>query len=351
MATVQLSNIIDPIVFQDIQSENDPTLTAFYRSGVIVAGDLFNQLANASGRTAELPFWRDLDHKAEPNYSSDQATRATPKNIVQDEMSTRKAHMNQGWSAMDLAVELQMGQNAMRRIRSRTDAYWTYAWQNRLVACSLGVLNANLAGNFAAQSPGVAGDMVIDVSVNTLAAVTPAALFSRGAFVNAVFTMGDRGEEINAMAVHSVVMKTMVEQDDIVYILDADGRTRIPTYMGRVVIVDDSCPVIFANGADDTEGYKYISILYGRAMFAYGVGSPNVPVEVWRDPQTGDGGGEEQLWLRKTWLIHPFGHTNNNAVASGNSGSQTLADLRDGTNWTRVLTRKNVPMVFLVTNG
>ena len=86
-------------------------------------------------------------------------------------------------------------------------------------------------------------------------------------------------------------------------------------------------------------------------MFAYGEGTPTVPTEVWRNPQTGHGGGEEQLWLRKTWMIHPFGHTNNNAVATGASGNQTLADLRNQSNWTRVLARKNVPMAFLVTNG
>ena len=351
MATTQLSNVIDVTVFRDMLAENDPTKTALYRSGIIAAGSLFNDLANSAGRKAELPFWRDLDHKLEPNYSDDSNTRAVPQNIVQDVMETRKAHMNQGWSVMDLTVELQSGQNAMRRIRNRVDAYWTYAWQNRLVAMSLGILNSNIAGNFAAQSPGTAGDMIIDVSTNTLAGVTAANLFSRGAFQNAVFTMGDRSEEISAMVVHSAVMKTMADQDDIDYIVDANGRTRIPIYQGRVVVVDDSCPVIFANGVDATEGFKYVSMLYGRSMFAYGMGSPNVPVEIWRDPQTGNGGGEEQLWTRKTQLLHPFGYTNNNLSATGNAGSQTLSDLRNATNWTRILTRKNVPMSFLVTNG
>lgn len=347
MATVQLSDIIDVIVFQDIDSENDPTKTAFYRSGVIAQTDLFNSLASAAGRTAELPFWRDLDHTGEPNYSSDQTSRAVPENVQQDVQITRKAHVNNGWSAMDLAVELGFGKNAMQHIRDRTAQYWTLYWQQRLIACALGVLNANVAGNFAAQSPGIAGDMVIDVAIEDGDAATAPNLFSRSAFVNAIFTMGDRGEEIRAICVHSVVMKEMVNQDQIDYVLDADGRTLIPTYMGRTVITDDSCPVI----AGGTSGFKYVSILFGRAMFAYGTGSPPVPVEVWRDPQVGDGGGEEQLWQRKTWLIHPFGHTNNNAVATGNSGQQTLADLRDESNWTRVLNRKNVPMSYLVTNG
>ena len=347
MATIQLSDIIDVTVFEDLQSENDPKLTALYQSGVIASGEMFDALASAAGRSAELPFWRDLDHTSEPNYSSDQATSATPDKVQQDEMKTRKVHVNNGWSAMDLAVELQTGTNAMQHIRDRTAAYWTYYWQDRLVACALGILNANVNGNFATQSPGTAGDMVIDVAIEDGNNAAAANLFSRSAFVNAVFTMGDRGEDIRAICVHSVVMKKMVDQDDIAYILDSAGTTRIPTYMGRTVIVDDSCPTV----AGTTSGFKYVSILFGRAMFAYGEGSPNVPVEVWRDPQTGHGGGEEQLWLRKTWLLHPFGHTNNNAVATGNSGNQTLADLRNQSNWTRVLARKNVPMAFLVTNG
>lgn len=347
MATLQLSDIIDVIVFDDIESENDPTKTAFYTSGVIVQSDLFNTLANASGRTAELPFWRDIDHSVEPNYSSDQPDRAVPQSIVQDVQETRKCHVNNGWSTMDLTVELAFGQNAMQRIRDRVSMYWTYYWQKRLISTALGILNANVNGNFATQSPGDAGDMVIDVAIEDGDAAGPAELFSQSAFINAVFTMGDRAEEFNVIVVHSVVMKTMVTQEQIEYIIDADGRTRIPLYMGRRVVVDDSSPVI----PGLTTGFKYISILFGSAMFAYGEGQPQVPTEVWRDPQTGDGGGEEQLWTRRTWLIHPFGHTNNAAVATGNAGQQTLADLRDESNWTRVLDRRNVPLAYLVTNG
>ena len=141
MSTVQLSDIIDVTVFEDLVSENDPKLTALYQSGVIASSDLFNSLASAAGRSAELPFWRDLDHSSEPNYSSDQAVDATPDNVQQDVQKTRKVHVNNGWSAMDLAVELQTGTNAMQHIRDRTAAYWTYYWQDRLVACALGILS------------------------------------------------------------------------------------------------------------------------------------------------------------------------------------------------------------------
>lgn len=351
MATVQLADIINVTVFRDLAPENDPTLLALFQSGVIVQSPLLDALASADGKNSELPFWRDIDMTTEPNYSSDQPVDAVPQKVVQDEMRARKAFLNNGWSAMDLATELSFGQDPMRRIRDRTDTYWNRHFQSRLVSTALGVLNSNVTGIFATQSPGVAGDMIINVSQADSTTATAPNLFSQNTFIEGAFTMGDRAEEIRAIAVHSVVLKTMVKQQQIEYLVQADGKTKIPFYMGRIVIVDDSCPKFLATPGDPAKGFKYVSILFGGAAFGYGEGSPAVPVEIVRDARTGHGGGEEQLWTRKTWLIHPFGYNNENAVATGNAGSQKLADLATGTNWRRMLTRKNVPLAFLITNG
>lgn len=336
MATVQLADIIDVTVFRDLPAVNSPEKTAFFESGVITRNGLLDEIANAAGKTAELPFWKDLDGSVEVNYSNDNpADIATPQKVVQGEQIARKAFVNQGWSATDLASELAMGPRAMEHIRSRTDAYFTRQWQRRLIATCNGVLADNVAAN--------SSDMVVKVAAEATGSVTASTLFNRDAFTEAAFTMGDAKDGLRAMAVHSAILKQMVKNDDIVYIPDSMGALTIPTYMGLRVIVDDGMPV----RAGTTSGFVYTSVLFGEGAFGYGVGSPIVPVEVEREAAQGEGGGLETLWVRNTWLLHPFGYQQTGTPAGV---SFTNAELAAATSWSRVIERKNVPIAFLQTN-
>ena len=342
MATVQLSDIIDVTVFNDLAPENDPIFTRFVESGVIIKSPFFDNLANAPGRQAELPYWLDLatveSGGSEPNYSSDAPALAVPEKVSQVRQRTQKAFVNNGWSSMDLARELAMGADALRHIRNRVDAYWTKQWQSRVVANTIGVFNENETND--------SGDMINDIAENSIAAQGPTTRFSRQAFVDAAFTLGDHYADLAAILCHSTVYQTMVEQDDIDFIRDAEGRLVIPQYLGHDVIVDDGAP----NVPGTTDGIKHITTLYGAAAFAFGEGTPTVPTEVIRVPQAGDGGGEEQLWSRKTWLLHPLGHDNLNATTTGNASQQNNADVQLAVNWDRLFQRKNVPIAFLMTN-
>ena len=336
MATVQLSDIIDVKVFQDLPSVNSPEKTAFFESGVVTRNSLLDGIATAAGKTAELPFWKDIDATVAPNLSTDNpATLATPDKIVQGEQIARKAFLNKGLSAADLASELAMGSRAMDQIRARVDAYWLRQWQRRLIASCNGILADNVANN--------SGDMVINVAVEATASQTATTKFNRDTFTDAVYTMGDAADALRAIAVHSAVMKQMVKNDDIVYVPDSQGRLTIPTYMGLRVIVDDGLPVV----AGTTSGFKYTSVIFGEGAFGYGDGAPVVPVEVQREANQGNGAGVETLWTRKTWILHPFGYQNTGTPASV---SFSLAELAADAAWSRVVDRKNVPISFLVTN-
>jgi len=336
MATVQLSDIIDVKVFQDLPSVNSPEKTAFFESGVVTRNSLLDGIAAAAGKTAELPFWKDIDATVAPNLSTDNpATLATPDKIVQGEQIARKAFLNKGLSAADLASELAMGSRAMDQIRARVDAYWLRQWQRRLIASCNGILADNVANN--------SGDMVINVAAEATASQTATTKFNRDTFTDAVYTMGDAADALRAIAVHSAVMKQMVKNDDIVYVQDSQGRLTIPTYMGLRVIVDDGLPVV----AGTTSGFKYTSVIFGEGAFGYGDGAPVVPVEVQREANQGNGAGVETLWTRKTWILHPFGYQNTGTPASV---SFSLAELAADAAWSRVVERKNVPISFLVTN-
>lgn len=343
----RLANIIDVTVFQDLPPEDLPEKTALFQSGVVTRNSLLDQLANAPGKTAELPYWKDLDPTAEPNYSNDNpADTATPLQIEQDEMIARKAFLNQGWTESDLAAELAMGGNAMRRIRARIDTYWMRRWQRRLVNTAVGLMLNNVASD--------GGDMVHDISIQDGNNAGAGNLFSRAAMVAAAFTMGDQFDGIGTIVVHSVIAQRMIDNDDIIYIPDSQGNLTIPTFLGKRVVIDDGAPVI----AGTTSGFRYVSMLFGQAAFGYGEGAPEVPVEVDRKAEGGNGGGVETLWSRKTWLIHPLGHRFTSNTVTGPAApknpagiSPTDADLRLAANWERTYNRKNIPLAFLVTNG
>lgn len=336
MATTRLSDIIDVTIFRDLPQVEGPEKTAFFESGIVTRNGLLDELANAPGKIIELPYWNDLDGSVEVNYSDDNpANTATPQKIAQGEQIARKAFVNQGWQAADLASELAMGGTAMEAVRARTDRYFMRQWQRRLTASSNGILADNVAND--------SGDMVVDVAAESIAAQTADTKFNRDVFTEAVYTMGDMATELSAISVHSAVMQQMVKNDDIVYIPDSQGQLTIPTYMGLRVIVDDGMTVT----AGSTDGFKYTSVLFGSGMFGYGVGSPETPVEIEREAAQGNGGGIETLWLRNTWLLHPFGFQ---ATGTPAGESFTQAELAAATSFDRVLDRKLIPMSFLVTN-
>lgn len=337
MATVQLSDIFDASIYNALPAVNGVEKTALYESGAIVGSELLNSLAASDAKTVELPFWKDLAESDEPNLSNDVPTDiATPKNVAQGEQSARKAFLNQGWSTTDLATELAVSAEPMTHIKARTGRYWMRQAQRRLIACANGILADSVANH--------SDDMVIDVAIEDGANATSAALFGRSTFVNATFTMGDHWDDFTAFAVHSTIMKRMVDNDDIETIRDSQGQLVMRTYMGRPVIVDDTLPVV----AGVTSGFKYTSIMFGGGAFGFGEATPPNPVEVERSASAGLGGGMETLWERKTWVMHPFGYK---YVGTPAAVSPSIAELSEAASWTRVIDRKLIPMAFIITNG
>ena len=336
MATVQLSDIIDVTIFQDLPAVDSPELTAFFTSGAVVGSQLLDNLPNGACKKAELPFWNDIDAAIVANYSSDDpAALAAAQKIDQGELITRKAFMNKGLSASDLASELAMGPKAMEQIRSRVDTYWTRQFQRRLIASCDGVLADNVAND--------SGDMVHDVASESIAGQSVATKWSRSNFTSAAFTLGDAFNNTGAIAVHSAVYKQMVDGDDIDFIPDSDGKMVIPTFMGKRIVVDDGMTVT----AGSTDGFKYTTILFGAGAFGLGNGMPDFPVELQRSESGGNGGGIGTLWTRKTQILHPLGFQSTGTPAAD---SFTIAELKLAASWDRVIDRKLIPMAFLVTN-
>lgn len=337
MADTTLSDIIDVTVYQDLTPVNSPEKTAFFESGIAVRDGMFDGLAAADGKISELPFWNDLDSD-EPNYSNDDPSdEATPDKVEQGEQIARKAFMNKGYSAMDLARELASGEDALQHVRNRFGTYWSRAWQKRLIAATRGIYADNVDADD--------GDMSYNIAKQATADVDSSSRWSQSAFIEAAYTMGDAVDGVTAIGVHSTIAKQITEQNGAEDVRDSEGNLLYRTYLGRRIIVDDGLPAIA--GTTDPAAVNYMSVLFGPGAFAYGEASPTVPVEVARSARAGNGGGQEEIWERKTWILHPAGYQQ---IGTPTGDSFTNAELATKDVWSRQVERKLVPVAFLWTN-
>lgn len=337
---IRLSDVFIPAVYGSYTSINNPETSAFVQSGVITTNDFLNAVAGQGGKLVTVPFWKDIDPNLEPNYSNDDpADLAVPNGLGTGTMTARSAWLNQGFAEMDLVAELS-NQEPLQQVRNRFGTYWLRAQERRLVATCVGLLADNVAND--------GGDMIVDISGNAGAA----ALFSGDAFIDAAYTMGDQVENLRAIAMHSAVSARLDKNNEIQTVRASDGTIVVKTYKGRVVIMDDSLPVS-GTGADRV----FTSILFGGGaigfggvegnVFGLGVGSPKTPAAVTRKEEAGNGGGSETIWERRTWMMHPFGFEWIENGAAMAEMSPTLADLRLGAHWSRVVSRKQAPIAFI----
>lgn len=338
MATTQFSDIFDPEVFEKTTQEKQLELNRFIASGVALSNPMLNNMISEHSFDGVVTNFNPLG-TPEPNYGTDNpATKSTPQKVSSSQQNFRCASQNQSWSIMDLAAELALDKPATA-ITSRIGAYWATVNERRIISTILGVAADNVAND--------SDDMVIDITTDTT--VGDANRISASAVLDAKQTMGDHAGSLQIIAMHSVIKTRLQKQNLIDYIPDARGETTIPTYLGYIVVEDDSMPV-------DTSGAnpEYTCVLFGRGAIGLGYRSPKVPSEVWRDPAAGNGSGEERLFSRRTDLIHPFGFSfqklDDAGVALGDGITPNLTALERADNWDRVWSRKNIPLAFLVVN-
>lgn len=340
MAQVQISDVVVPEIFGPYVQQLTEEKSRIIQSGVAARDSQLDSLLDGGGITFNTPSWKDLDSDdatGSDNVSTDDpGTTSTPmKTGTSQEISVRLSR-NGSWSTMDLAQALA-GSDPMESIASRVAAWWVRRSQRMFVS----TINGVYADNAAAPTGGdthTLNDMTVDISGG---AYSPGVTdFSAEAFIDAATTMGDSAEDIVAVFVHSIVYARMQKNNLIDFIPDARGEINIPTFLGREVIVDDGMPAA-AN--------VYESWLFGTGTCRLGMGSPRVPVEVDRAPAAGNGGGQETLYSRLEWMLHPIGHAFI-ADVSGTPGGPTNSVLGTATSWRRVFPeRKMIKMARLIT--
>jgi hypothetical protein len=198
----------------------------------------------------------------------------------------------------------------------RIAAYWARQMQAELLNTLTGVFGAATMSG-----------LISDISAGGTA---PVRTFNANTFIDACQLLGDAKDGISAIAMHSATEAYLAKEQLIVYETNAGKNVRVPTYMGKRVIVDDGLPV--STGT-------YTSYIFGTGVVGFAdavIG--NAELETDRDILA----GEDVMAMRKRFILHPVGCK---WVGSAVGAFPSRAELATGTNWQRVFDAKAIPMI------
>lgn len=310
MASVKIADVIVPAIFNRYTVVRTTQLSAFYQSGIIQNIPELSILGLEGGTIINMPFWNDLTGSEE--ILSDTIPLSVDKLTTGRDAAIIHAR-GKAWGANDLAKALS-GEDPMQVIGDLVAAYWARRWQALILAC--------LQGVFAASSMST---NLSDISGNT----GDAAVFNASTFIDAQAKLGDQHEALTAIAMHSATEASLAKLDLIDYLQESQTNVRIPTFMGKRVIIDDSMPN--ASGV-------YTTYLFGPGAIGQAEGNAPVPTETDRDSLQGD----DILINRRHFILHPRGVR---WIGTPAGVSPTNTEVAVGTNWSRSWDNKLIRIV------
>ncbi len=336
MAKTAVADIIIPTEFEKYAIERTAELSAFGQCGIIEHAPEFDELASGGGREVKMPFWKDLT--AARQLLADNASLAVNK-IGSDQDIARIHNDAQVWSVNHLAKVIS-GDDPLQAIVDLVGDYWARTDEGLLVSCLKGIFAAgSMAGNRLA------------IASETVAGQSALTRLNGATFVDATVKLGDRGDRLTAVAMHSATEAALRKLDLIDFIPDSEGKAQIKTFQGRRVVVDDNLPV----RAGTTDGQVYTTYLFGPGAFGKGSaalsseplqgGHGTEGVELARVPLDSD----TVLINRRRYILHPRGVKFTSAAVVGDS--PTNAELENGANWARIWENKNVRIVAVDHNN
>lgn len=336
----RIQDVIVPEIFTPYVMNRTMELSALVQSGAMVMSPELSALLAGGGLTFNQPFWKDLANDPDNVSSDDPSQKSTPyKNSASSEVQVR-LNRNNSWSTMDLTGQLA-GSDPMTAIANRVAAYWVRRLQQAFIATQNGVYAMNDAAP-TGGSTHTQKDMSVDITGASF--VDGVTNFTAEAFIDCQQTMGDAQDLLTLCAVHSVVFSRMKKNNLIDFIPDAvnPNAERVPTFLGRRVVVDDGIP---------NAGGVFSTYLYASGAYAFGQSAPPVATETDRLPDSGNGAGQDVLYNRHQWCLHPVGHAYvGTAPNGGPSNANTANNLANAASWVRRFPeRKQIRMARLLT--
>jgi hypothetical protein len=337
MATLR-SDVIVPEVFSAYVDEAVTTRSAFINSGVIQPLDALN--ATEGGDYVNVPSW-SANLTGDVEVLSD-TTSLTPGKIVGEKQICPVLHRGRAWEVRTLAA-LAAGDDPMAAIGRKVADYVAHQQQKDVFSILKGVF-----GPLTSNTTGALKALAIDSNAT-------ATTLSPGKVAEARAALGDQGEKLSVIAMHSKVFYDLVERRAIDYVTNSEARgggtvattgiapviagsvanaygdVTVPVYMGMRVIVSDDV---------NTDGTRYASYLFTPGALASGTQS-NLVTETDRDILA----LSDAMAVHWHNLFHPLGMS---YTAGG--VNPTRATLETVGNWTQIYETKNLGIVSIVSD-
>ena len=308
----------------------------------------------------------------------------------------------QAWSEKDFSYDITGGVDFMENVAQQVAEYWDEIDQATIVAILNGVFGMT----------DTEGARFVSEHTHDISAVQNSE--GKTGFMDATSlntaiqkASGDHKNKFTLAIMHSAVATNLENMKILVYLKynDANGMERetgMATLNGRLVMIDDSMPVledqstatfsktsdtsvqpgktyytrtgtsgnyqyhVVVNPVDDSiNGYYektgngdplYVTYLFGDGALEYTNCGAKVPAEMSRDPKTN--GGQDTLYNRQRKCWAPYGISFTKAHMS--TLSPTDAELSDGDNWELVNTGgtnkkyiniKAIPIARIISKG
>lgn len=324
MAVTKLADIIVPSIFAPYMAEKTTELSEIIAAGIAERDPYFDSLASGGGKTVEMPFWDDLT--GDSQLMSDSADLTVNALTADKDIAAINNRAN-AWGANDLAKWIS-GADPSGAIAERIAGWWARATQRIMIKILTGLFDNTNGVLRTTHRSNIYTDVVAG-------SITAAMRLTGDTFNDAKQLLGDAKDKLTAVAMHSATENYLVKQDLIDYIPDSEGKSRIRTFQGHRVIVDDNCPATAGTNAT-----AYMTYLFGFGAFAWGEGAldPNEAVETDRQVLSSN----DIIASRRRFILHPRG-VKWSGTAAGASPSD--AELATGTNWTKAYLDKNIRIV------
>jgi len=326
------SDVIIPEIFTPYVIEQSTQRNQFLASGV--AQPMAELNATEGGDFVNVPFWK-------ANLSGDlevltDSTSLTPGKITADKQVGVILHRGRAFEARDLAA-LAAGSDPMAAIGAKVGEYVANQQQADLYKCLEGVFGA-LTGS---DSPAFDA-LRFDTSGAT--ALGPRQVAKARAI------LGDQGDKLTAVAMHSACYYDLVERKAIDYVTNTEARlstpatgastinavggsiaaaygdVRVPTYMGLNVIVSDD----ITNSAGN----------YACYFFTAGAVATGEQAAMRTETDRDILAKSDAMSLDMHYIYHPVG-----AKWAVTTTNPTRAQLATVGNWSKVYETKNIGIV------
>ena len=329
-----LADIIVPEIFVPYAIEKTAEKSLLLSSALVERNPALDILASGGGNNANMPFFTDLSGD---DLIWDEVAE-TPGVIQTGQDAAVIHYRKKAWNSSQLA-RYKSGDDPMAAIADHVADYWGRRIQQTLISTLVGVF----------ASTTMANEQVNNVSIADGDNATAANLMSRTTAINTMALLDDEIGAIGFIFMHSTIYWNLARQEEIQYIVPSEIDTtlggvdgQIPTYLGKIVIVDNSVPAVPAA----TSGMQYTTIFAGAGAIGYGEGQldPGDAVKTDEDILA----GTELISNWRTFILHPFGVR---WIGTPAGASPTNAELEAAANWNRVYERRNVRLAAAITNG